>query len=296
MKPIKKAAFIGLGVMGYPMAGHLAQRAGLDVAVYNRTAAKADQWAGEFGGKARPTPAAAAQEADLVCLCVGNDHDLRAVMLGQGGVLEGVNAGAIIADHTTVSAEIARELSAEAVRKGAVFLDAPVSGGQIGAEKGQLTVMVGGDAEAFAAVEPVMRQSYAREIRHMGPSGAGQLTKMVNQICIAGVLQGLAEGLAFGMKAGLDMDRALAVTTKGSAQSWQMENRGPTMVRDQFDFGFAVQWMIKDLGLALDEAKKNGAKLESTEQILSFYKELEGGGFGRLDTSSLIKRLSKSYE
>ncbi len=212
-------------------------------------------------------------------------------MLGQGGVLDGARPGTIIADHTTVSADIARKLAEKATDKGCFFLDAPVSGGQIGADKGQLTVMVGGDSGAFGIVEPVMRKAYAKDIRHMGPSGAGQLTKMVNQICIAGVLQGLAEGLAFGMKAGLDMDQALAVTTKGSAQSWQMENRGPTMVRDQFDFGFAVQWMIKDLGLALDEAKKSGAKLESTEQILSFYKDLEGRGLGRMDTSSLIKRL-----
>lgn len=280
--------------MGYPMAGHLARKSGVPVTVYNRTEAKAAQWRGEYDGGMASSPVEAATDADLVFSCVGNDDDLRAVMLGKGGVITEVKPGAVIVDHTTVSAEISRELAAAFAEKGCFFLDAPVSGGQSGAENGVLTVMVGGDASAFAMAGPVMRSAYAREVRLMGASGAGQLTKMVNQICIAGLLQGLSEGLAFGQKAGLDMKEVIEVIGKGAAQSWQMDNRGQTMIEGEFDFGFAVDWMVKDLKIALAEAVKNGAALDTTETILGYYRELQDKDCGRLDTSSLIKRLTSS--
>lgn len=288
---MQKISFLGLGVMGYPMAGHLAKKSGADVTVYNRSVAKADQWLGEYQGRKALTPADAARDADLICLCVGNDDDLRQVLVGENGVADTVKAGAIIVDHTTVSADVSREMAAFFADKGVTFLDCPVSGGEAGAVNGVLTIMCGGDRAAYDKVVPIFKTVYAREIRHMGNSGAGQLTKMVNQMCIAGVLQGLAEGLSFGMKSGLDMDEVLAVISAGSAQSWQMENRGKTMVRDQFDFGFAVDWIYKDLGIALDEAKNNGANLPITAQLREFYKELSDQGFGRCDASALIKRL-----
>lgn len=280
--------------MGFPMAGHLAEKSGAEVTVYNRTAAKADAWLEKYNGQKADTPKQVAQDADLIFLCVGNDDDLRQVLTGTDGVIEGVKEGAVIVDHTTVSAEIAREMHDVLKEKGCGFLDAPVSGGQAGAENGQLTVMVGGDQLHFELAEPIIKNCYAKEIRLMGEPGAGQLTKIVNQVCIAGLLQGLSEGLAFGLKAGLDMDQVLAVIGKGAAQSWQMDNRGKTMVRDEFDFGFAVDWMIKDLQIALDEARKNGSDLSVTETILSFYQDLQNGGHGRLDTSSLIKRLTSA--
>jgi 3-hydroxyisobutyrate dehydrogenase-like beta-hydroxyacid dehydrogenase len=286
-----KAAFIGLGVMGSPMAGHLMHKAGLDVTVYNRTAAKAEAWAIRHGGHHAPTPGAAAKDADLVCLCVGNDDDVREVVAGADGILSGIKKGAIIIDHTTASAIVAREMAALAAEQDVRFLDAPVSGGQSGAENGALTVMVGGDADAFAIIEPVMRAAYAKEIRLMGPAGNGQLTKMVNQICIAGVLQGLSEGLAFGMHAGLDMEQVLAAIGKGGAQSWQMDNRGKTMIAGKFDFGFAINWIIKDLNIALEEGRRNGANLKNTAQIIEYYKELSDAGCGGMDTSALIRRL-----
>jgi 3-hydroxyisobutyrate dehydrogenase-like beta-hydroxyacid dehydrogenase len=287
---IQKAAFIGLGVMGAPMAGHL-QRSGLDVTVYNRTTSKAQDWARLYTGHSAATPREAAQDAQMIALCVGNDDDIRSVMLGPDGILAGAAEGSIVVDHTTASADVAREMAALAKKSNVAFLDAPVSGGQAGAEKGQLTIMAGGDTNAFNSVEPVLRKAYAKEIRLMGPSGSGQLTKMINQVCIAGVLQGLSEGLAFGMKAGLDMDQVLAVIGKGAAQSWQMDNRGGTMVKGEFDFGFAVQWMIKDLGLVLDEAEKQGISLDLTKTVLDYYRELDQSGDGRKDTSVLIKRL-----
>ena len=277
--------------MGFPMAGHLRRRAGLSMAVFNRTGEKADRWTAEYGGLKAATPREAAEGADLICLCVGNDDDLRSVMEGPDGVLVGAGAGSIIVDHTTASAKIARELSEKASGKGATFLDAPVSGGQAGAQNGQLTVMVGGDPAAFAIIEPVLRQAYAKEIRLMGPSGSGQLTKMVNQICIAGVLQGLSEGLVFGMKAGLDMEQVLAVISKGAAQSWQMDNRGRTMIENKFDFGFAIKWMIKDLKILIEESARTGSALPVTRQILDYYEELAAKGDGNLDTSALIRRL-----
>lgn len=288
---MQKISFLGLGVMGYPMAGHLAKKSGADVTVYNRSVAKADQWLGEYQGRKALTSADAARDADLICLCVGNDDDLRQVLTGENGVADTVKAGAIIVDHTTVSADVSREMAAFFADKGVTFLDCPVSGGEAGAVNGVLTIMCGGDRAAYDKVVPIFKTVYAREMRHMGNSGAGQLTKMVNQMCIAGVLQGLAEGLSFGMKSGLDMDEVLAVISAGSAQSWQMENRGKTMVRDQFDFGFAVDWIYKDLGIALDEAKNNGANLPITAQLREFYKELSDQGFGRCDASALIKRL-----
>lgn len=278
--------------MGYPMAGHLAEKADAAVTVYNRSVEKADRWVAQYKGNKAATPVQAAGAADLVLLCVGNDDDLREVLTGSEGIIHSVRAGTIIVDHTTVSAAIAREMYDIFHDKGCSFLDAPVSGGQAGAEKGQLTVMAGGDNAAFALAEPVIRAAYAKEMRLMGPAGAGQLTKMVNQICIAGTLQGLSEGLAFGMKAGLDIDQVLAVIGEGAAQSWQMDNRGPTMARDEFDFGFAVDWMVKDLQIALAEAARNGARLEMTAQILDYYRELQKQGGGRLDTSSLIRRLT----
>lgn len=288
---MNKISFLGLGVMGYPMAGHLAKKSGADITVYNRTEAKTDKWLSEYEGTKAVTPAEAAKDQDLICLCVGNDDDLRKVLTGEDGVADTVKQGAIIADHTTVSAAVSREMAAFFAEKDVTFLDAPVSGGEAGAVNGALTIMVGGDKQAYEKIAPLFKNVYAREIRHMGESGTGQITKMVNQMCIAGVLQGLAEGLSFGMKSGLDMDEVLAVISAGSAQSWQMENRGKTMVRDEFDFGFAVDWIYKDLGIALDEARNNGATLKMTAQIRDYYKELQDQGHGRCDASALIKRL-----
>jgi 3-hydroxyisobutyrate dehydrogenase len=285
-----KVAFLGLGVMGYPMAGHLKKKGGHEVTVYNRTTAKAEKWVAEFGGRAAATPKAAAEGQDFVLSCVGNDHDLREVTLGPTGAYHGIKKGAIFIDHTTASAEIARELHGEAKRRGFDFIDAPVSGGQAGAEKGQLTVMCGGDVNPFEQVEPVIR-SFARAVTRIGSSGSGQLAKMVNQLCIAGLLQGLAEGIEFGRRAHLDMELVLKVIGQGAAQSWQMDNRGVTMVQDRFDFGFAVDWMRKDLGLCLDEARRNGCPLPLAALIDQFYAEVQAMGGGRWDTSSLIRRL-----
>ena len=290
-------AFLGLGVMGYPMAGHLAH-AGHQVTVYNRTAAKSQAWCGEFAaakssqGEHRhaPTPREAAQGADIVFCCVGNDDDLRSVTLGPDGAFAGMKPGAIFVDHTTASASIARELSAAAAKAGLHFVDAPVSGGQAGAQNGMLTVMCGGDAKAFDAAKPV-GMAFSRAFTLLGESGAGQLAKMVNQICIAGLVQGLSEAIAFGQRAGLDMNQVLDVIGKGAAQSWQLDNRGKTMVADKFDFGFAVDWMRKDLGLVLDEAKRNGARLPVTALVDQFYADVQQMGGKRWDTSSLIKRL-----
>ena len=284
-----KVAFIGLGVMGYPMAGHLAKKGGHDVTVYNRTAAKAEKWAAEFGGAFKTTPREAAEGAEIVFSCVGNDDDLRSVMLGDDGVLAGMNGGVIV-DNTTASAEVARELHAAARAKGVGFVDAPVSGGQAGAENGVLTVMCGGDEADYAKAEPAI-MSFARASRLMGASGAGQLTKMVNQICIAGLLQGLSEGVNFGKKAGLDMDAVIDVISKGAAGSWQMENRAGTMSKGEFDFGFAVDWMRKDLSICLGEAKNNGARLPVTALVDQFYAQVQGRGGNRWDTSSLIHLL-----
>jgi 3-hydroxyisobutyrate dehydrogenase len=285
----RRLAFLGLGVMGYPMAGHLA-RAGHRVTVYNRTATKAEAWAREFGGRAAATPAAAAAGADVVFCCVGNDDDLRSVTLGESGAFSGMGAHAVFVDHTTASAVIARELHAAARARGLHFIDAPVSGGQAGAVNGALTVMCGGDAAPFEAMKPAA-MNFARAVTRLGESGAGQLAKMVNQLCIAGLLQGLAEGLAFGQRAGLDMPLVLEVIGKGAAQSWQMDNRGKTMLDGQFDFGFAVDWMRKDLGLALDEARRNGAQLPVAALVDQFYAELQQAGGRRQDTSSLMRRL-----
>ncbi len=290
--PPQRVAFIGLGVMGYPMAGHLA-RAGHAVTVYNRTPAKAAAFVQEFqaqGARSAPTPREAARQADLVFCCVGNDDDLRSVTLGEHGALAGMAAGTVLVDHTTASADVARELAGAARASGCHFLDAPVSGGQAGAQNGQLTVMCGGEAEVFERVKPVA-MAFARAFTLMGPSGAGQLTKMVNQICIAGLLQGLSEAIAFGQNAGLDMPRVLEVIGKGAAQSWQLDHRGPTMVEDRFDFGFAVDWMRKDLGLVLEEAKRNGSRLPVTALVDQFYADVQHMGGGRWDTSSLIRRL-----
>lgn len=287
--PSRKAAFLGLGVMGYPMAGHLA-RAGHEVCVYNRTATKAQAWAGEYGGRSAPTPREAAAGADFVFCCVGNDDDLRSVVLGEHGALAGMKKGAIFVDHTTASATVARELSAAAQTRGLSFVDAPVSGGQAGAVNGMLTVMCGGDQPSFDVIKP-LAMSFARAVTRVGPSGAGQLAKMVNQVCIAGLVQGLAEGIAFGQRAGLDMKLVLEVIGKGAAQSWQMDNRGTTMIDDKFDFGFAVDWMRKDLGLVLDEARRNGAHLPVTALVDQFYGDVQAAGGRRWDTSSLIKRL-----
>ncbi len=285
----KKVAFLGLGVMGFPMAGHLA-KAGHAVTVYNRSLAKAQAWVAEFGGAAQATPREAAAGADIVFCCVGNDDDLRSVTLGADGAFAGMAPGAVFVDHTTASADVARELNAAAKAQGLAFVDAPVSGGQAGAQNGLLTVMCGGDAAAFAVVQPV-GMAFSRAFTLMGESGAGQLTKMVNQICIAGLVQGLSEAIAFGQKAGLDMNQVLDVIGKGAAQSWQLDNRGKTMVADKFDFGFAVDWMRKDLGLVLDEAKRNGARLPVTALVDQFYADVQAMGGNRLDTSSLIKRL-----
>jgi 3-hydroxyisobutyrate dehydrogenase-like beta-hydroxyacid dehydrogenase len=285
----RRVAFIGLGVMGHPMAAHLA-RAGHRVTVYNRTIAKANAWAAEFGGAVAPTPGAAADGAAIVFSCVGNDADLRSVMLGENGVLSAMQAGAVIVDHSTASAAVARELSALATSRSVSFIDAPVSGGNIGAVNGTLTVMCGGDAAAFDLMRPVAL-AYAKAVTRIGPSGAGQLAKMVNQTAIAGLLQGLAEAIAFGEKAGLDMQLVLEVIGKGAAQSWQLENRGRTMIEGRFDFGFAVDLMRKDLGLVFEEARRNGARLPVTALVDQFYADVQAQGGNRLDTSSLIKRL-----
>ena len=285
----KQVAFLGLGVMGFPMAGHLAA-AGHRVTVYNRTPAKAEQWVAKHGGRKAATPAEAANGAELVMMCVGNDDDVRSVAIGPQGALAGMNAGAILVDHTTASAHVAREVYAAAKDKGAGFLDAPVSGGQAGAENGKLTIMVGGDGDVYARAEATLAH-YARAVTLMGPAGAGQLTKMVNQICIAGLVQALSEGINFAQKAGLDAERVLDVISKGAAQSWQMENRGKTMVADKFDFGFAVDWMRKDLGICLDESRRNGATLPITAIVDQLYGKVKARGGGRWDTSSLIRLL-----
>jgi 3-hydroxyisobutyrate dehydrogenase len=284
-----RVAFLGLGVMGYPMAGHLA-RAGHHVCVYNRTAAKADRWVEEFGGRSAPTPREAAAGAAIVFACVGNDDDLRGVVLGPDGAYAGMAPGAVFWDDTTASARVARELAVEAAGRGLSFIDAPVSGGQAGAVNGLLTVMCGGEEAAFERAKPVA-MAFARAVTRVGESGAGQLAKMVNQICIAGLVQGLAEGIAFGQAAGLDMKLVLEVIGKGAAQSWQMDNRGKTMVEDKFDFGFAVDWMRKDLGLVLDEARHNGARVPVTALVDQFYADVQSMGGQRWDTSSLIRRL-----
>jgi len=284
-----KVAFIGLGVMGFPMAGHLKAK-GYDVTVYNRTGAKAQAWADKHGGKTAPTPAAAAKDCDFVMLMVGNDNDLLEVALGKDGALAGMKKGAVLIDHTTASADAARKVFAAAKAKAVDFIDAPVSGGQAGAENGKLTVMCGGEKAPFDKAKPVM-DSYGRAVTLMGEAGAGQLTKMVNQICIAGLVQALSEGIAFAEKAGLDADLVLDVISKGAAQSWQMENRGKTMHQRKFDFGFAVDWMRKDLGICLEEAKRNGAKLPVTETVDKYYGEVQKAGGKRFDTSSLITRL-----
>ena len=290
MTDSRKLAFLGLGVMGYPMAGHLA-RAGHEVTVYNRTAAKADQWRNEYRGRTARTPAEAARGAQIVLMCVGNDDDVRSVATGADGALAGLASGAILVDHTTASAEVAREVHAVAAAKGVGFLDAPVSGGQAGAQNGKLTIMVGGDAATYTNAEAVLA-CYARAVTLMGPPGAGQLTKMVNQICIAGLVQALAEGIDFAGRAGLDVDRVLDVIGKGAAQSWQMENRGKTMAADKFDFGFAVDWMRKDLGICMAEARANGATLPVTALVDQFYGRVQAMGGGRWDTSSLIRLLA----
>ena len=284
----QQVAFIGLGVMGYPMAGHLA-KAGYQTRVYNRTAAKAEQWCQQNEGSFALTPREAAEGADFVFMCVGNDDDLRSVVYGDDGVLAGCKQGAILVDHTTASANVAREI---ADKSNVPFLDAPVSGGQAGAENGVLTVMIGGDQASFDAVRPVI-MSYARAAELLGDVGAGQLTKMVNQICIAGLVQGLSEGLDFAQRAGLDGHKVVEVISKGAAGSWQMENRGDTMLNDEFEFGFAVDWMRKDLGICLEEAEKNDAELPVTRVVNDFYGEVQAMGGGRWDTSSLIRRLTR---
>jgi 3-hydroxyisobutyrate dehydrogenase-like beta-hydroxyacid dehydrogenase len=284
-----KLAFLGLGVMGFPMAGHLA-RAGHAVVVYNRTPAKAAQWVEKYGGSSAPTPAAAARDASLVMMCVGNDDDVRAVALGADGAVGAMKSGSVLVDHTTASAIVARELHAAAKARGIGFLDAPVSGGQAGAENGKLTIMVGGEADVFARAESVLAH-YARAVTLMGAAGSGQLTKMVNQICIAGLVQALSEGINFARKAGLDPERVLDVIGKGAAQSWQMDNRGKTMAADKFDFGFAVDWMRKDLGICTAEARANGAALPVTALVDQFYARIQAQGGGRWDTSSLIRLL-----
>jgi 3-hydroxyisobutyrate dehydrogenase len=285
-----KVAFIGLGVMGYPMAGHL-KAGGHDVTVYNRTGDKADAWVAEHKGNSAATPREAAEGANLVFCCVGNDDDLRAVVLGDDGAFAGMSKGATLVDHTTTSADVARELAKVGQGQGVAFLDAPVSGGQAGAEGGQLTVMVGGDQAVFDAARAAM-DCYGKAVTLMGPTGAGQLTKMVNQICIAGLVQGLAEGMNFAARAGLDGDLVLDVISKGAAQSWQMENRGETMLKGEFDFGFAVDWMRKDLGICLDEGDRNGARLPATALIDQFYKNVQARGGARFDTSSLMLLLT----
>ncbi|MPY90368.1 MAG: NAD-binding protein [Luteitalea sp.] len=285
-------AFIGLGVMGYPMAGHLAGAAH-DVVVYNRTSAKADAWMKQHHGRSAPTPRDAAREASFVLSCVGNDADVRAVTLGESGAFAGMKPGAVFIDHTTASARLARELEAEAHARGLGFLDAPVSGGQAGAESGQLSIMTGGDSKTFEKAQAIL-ETYAKALVLVGPAGSGQLTKMVNQICLAGLIQGLAEALHFAKQAGLDTERVLSVISRGAAQSWQMDNRAQTMLEGRFDFGFAVQWMRKDLGICLDEARSNGTMLPVTALVDQFYAEVEARGGRRWDTSSLIARLEGS--
>jgi 3-hydroxyisobutyrate dehydrogenase len=285
-----KVAFLGLGVMGYPMAGHLKTKGGHEVTVYNRTAAKADQWVKQFGGKSALTPAEAAKGQEFVMACVGNDNDLREITLGNAGAFSSMRKGAVFVDHTTASAEIARELHAAAKDFG--FIDAPVSGGQAGAENGVLTVMCGGDAAPYAQAEKIIA-AYARTCTLMGPPGSGQLAKMVNQICIAGLVEGLSEGLHFAQRAGLDIEKLIATISKGAAQSWQMENRYKTMAAGKFDFGFAVDWMRKDLAICLAEARRNGAHLPVTALVDQFYSEVQKMGGRRWDTSSLIARLER---
>jgi 3-hydroxyisobutyrate dehydrogenase-like beta-hydroxyacid dehydrogenase len=284
-----KTAFIGLGVMGYPMAGHLS-RHGHDTVVYNRTSSKAEAWCEEYEGTAAPTPAEAARDAELVFSCVGNDDDVREIMFGESGVLDAMAPGGIVVDHTTTSATIAREIHAAAEERSLGFLDAPVSGGQAGAENGQLAIMVGGDASNVEQVRPVL-DCYAKGVTHIGPVGSGQLAKMVNQVCIAGLVQALSEGLHFAQQAHLDPAVVIEAISGGAAQSWQMNNRWQTMVGGEFDFGFAIDWMRKDLGIALEEAASNGAKLDVTKLVDSYYAELQADGHGRWDTSSLIARL-----
>jgi 3-hydroxyisobutyrate dehydrogenase len=290
---LSQVAFLGLGIMGNPMAGHLAKRGGHSLTVYNRTAEKARAWAAQYGGSRAPTPREAAQGADFVFACVGNDDDLSSVALGPGGAFSGMKRGAIFVDHTTASVSVARELYAEAQKRGLAFVDAPVSGGQAGAENGQLTVMCGGDEAPYAAAELVIA-AFAKSCRLMGGSGAGQLTKMVNQICIAGLVQGLAEGLHFAERAGLDRQLVIDVISKGAAQSWQMDNRHKTMIAGKFDFGFAVDWMRKDLGICLAEARRNGATLPVAALVDQFYAEVQALGGARWDTSSLIARLNRT--
>ncbi|MFO1114681.1 MAG: NAD(P)-dependent oxidoreductase [Beijerinckiaceae bacterium] len=287
-----KVAFLGLGVMGFPMAGHLKTKGGCDVTVYNRSASKAKSWVDKFGGASAATPREAARDCDFVFACVGNDDDLRSVVLGPDGAFAGMKKGAIFVDNTTASAEVARELHAQAGKLGLHFIDAPVSGGQAGAENGALTVMCGGNEAPYKQAEPVI-MAFAKACRLMGASGAGQLTKMVNQICIAGLVQGLSEGLHFAQKAGLDGEAVVAVISKGAAQSWQMENRFKTMLDGKFDFGFAVDWMRKDLSIVLDEARNNGANLPVTALVDQFYSEVQKMGGKRWDTSSLIARLNR---
>ncbi|TXI09046.1 MAG: NAD(P)-dependent oxidoreductase [Rhizobium sp.] len=287
-----KVSFIGMGVMGYPMAGHLKVKGGHDVTVYNRTTAKAEAWAKQYDGKFAPTPAQAADGVDFVFTCVGNDDDLRSVTTGKDGVLSTMKAGSVLIDNTTASAEVARELYTAAKEKRVEFIDAPVSGGQAGAENGVLTVMCGGDEAVFEKARPVI-DAYARMVGLMGPAGAGQLTKMINQICIAGIVQGLAEGIHFGKQAGLDIEKVVEVISKGAAGSWQMENRHKTMNSGKYDFGFAVDWMRKDLGIVLDEARRNQAKLPLTALVDQFYGDVQAMGGNRWDTSSLLARLDR---
>ncbi|MCQ0987915.1 NAD(P)-dependent oxidoreductase [Jiella marina] len=287
-----KVAFIGLGVMGYPMAGHLKDKGGHDVTVWNRTTAKAEKWSGQYGGSHAPTPREAASGADFVFMCVGNDDDVRSVVYGDDGIFAGMTSGATLIDNTTASAELARELAEVANDKGFKFIDAPVSGGQAGAENGVLTVMCGGDQADFDAAKPVI-DCYAKMVGLMGPAGAGQLTKMMNQICIAGLVQGLSESIAFGQKAGLDIEKVVSVISQGAAGSWQMENRHKTMNEGHYDHGFAVEWMRKDLGICLTEAKRNGSRLPVTALVDQFYAEVEAMGGKRWDTSSLLALLNR---
>ncbi len=290
---MSKVAWIGLGIMGYPMAGHIRAKGEHDLVVYNRTPAKAEQWVGEHGGTTALTPAEAAKGAEFVFCCVGNDDDLRHVTLGKNGAFENLGSGAIFIDNTTASANVARELAAAAKERGAGFLDAPVSGGQAGAENGALTVMVGGEPAAFDRAQPVI-DCYARQVRLLGPAGSGQLTKMVNQLCIAGLVQGLSEGIHFAEKSGLDIPAVMDTISKGAAQSWQMENRWETMMQGHFEFGFAVDWMRKDLAICLDEARRNGANLPVAALVDQFYSEVQRMGGARWDTSSLIARLNNA--
>jgi 3-hydroxyisobutyrate dehydrogenase len=290
---MSKVAWIGLGTMGFPMAGHLKARGNHEVVVYNRTAAKAEAWVARFGGRRAETPAASAEGADFVFTCVGNDDDLRQVTLGPDGAFASLKSGAVYVDHTTASARIARALHAAAAERGAAALDAPVSGGQSGAENGTLTVMAGGDEPAFAAAKPVI-EAYAKTVNLIGPAGSGQLTKMVNQICIGGLIEGLAEALHFAARAGLDLEKVIATISKGAAQSWQMDNRWRTMIEGKFDFGFAVDWVRKDFAIVFEEARLNGASLPVTALVDQFYAEIQAMGGGRWDTSSLIARLERN--